>query len=79
VMKGRVLLGLLAAVGVFAAGWFAHDAFQTPKPAKDLTALDVGGARAPLWATLEPCREPNAIEQRHPPGFAMGIGAMLSQ
>ena len=63
-MKRHVIVGLFVVAGVFTAGWSARDAFPRPKPGRDLTALDVGGARAPLWATLDPCRDPNAIEQR---------------
>jgi hypothetical protein len=62
-MKRHVIVGLIAVAGVFAAGWFARDVFK-PKLVSDLTALDVGGARAPLWANATPCREPDAIEQR---------------
>src|SRR5262249_24040639 len=63
-MKRRVILGLFAAAGVLTAGWCARHVFQRPKAGGDLASLDVGGARAPLWANPMPCREPNAIEQR---------------
>jgi hypothetical protein len=63
-MKLHVIVGLFVVAGVFAAGWFMRDAFQRPKLGSDLTAVDVRGARPPLWANLDPCRDPNAIEQR---------------
>jgi hypothetical protein len=66
-MKLATVCVLLAVgAGAFAAGWVARGGGQKAKPSEglNLTQLDFGGARAPLWANPGRCRQANADEQR---------------
>ncbi len=73
-MKRRLiqLAWLLTVMLAFFCGWWAHGAdvieweqrkTLAVRDRERLVNLDAGGARAPLWAAPDSCREPTLVEQ----------------
>ena len=64
--RSILLILLLFAAAVFIAGWMARAEIQSAKVTRkqeSLAAFDVGGAKAPLWAAIETCRQATEAEK----------------
>ena len=75
----KFIISLLVVAFAFAAGWWTNDGIQRSKVTRELERLvdlDVGGARAPLWAGLDDCREPTAAEQKSESLGSRGTGGI---